>query len=272
MSKTENNDYKSWERYITIAIPIAIGLPFVLNVLIRWRSPYSVVGEPQDWLLFYGSYIGGVLTAVIGIITLYQSAKRSDMEIKRKHQDEIIMQLRQSLVKCISIFDYSRVGGISLYIDSPSMYDTVLKDMDDYLHKLASVSNAWYVAFGNQDKAIAKEFQSVLQQCCSFITKNINRATNLMIQLRPIVIASSSANEEWEQSKRLCESDQSQENREHLKQSEERVKQNQKEQEPLLEGLKGVCDNHAEFEELLLSLCNKAHAWIAEEEAALKAI
>lgn len=65
-----------------IAIIILV-VPVVLNVLLLLPAPINVIGEPSDWLRFWGAYLGAICSAFAATIAIYQNlAIRKQNSIK----------------------------------------------------------------------------------------------------------------------------------------------------------------------------------------------
>lgn len=165
---------------------IALIFPILLNIILGFHSPNNikVIGDSATWLLFYGSYIGGVLTAIIGFFTMNQTSKLNKNEILIAQKRESIKELEHSLARCVSLFDYSRVGTISLFFDDRSKYNEVLKDMDEYLNKVTTTANAWGVIYANSNRKETQEFQDAYNTCVSTLIDRINQVTKLIAELK----------------------------------------------------------------------------------------
>lgn len=73
----KQNKYTWWIVSGIIAIVI-LALPFLINCLILKPTPsqFEVVGDGQTWLMFWGSYLGAIISAVVAFaILLVQCVK-----------------------------------------------------------------------------------------------------------------------------------------------------------------------------------------------------
>ena len=66
-------------KLIGLSVLFFLFVPFLLNFVLGLHSPNNikVIGTATDWLLFHGSYIGGVLTAVVGFIVMGIESRRN---------------------------------------------------------------------------------------------------------------------------------------------------------------------------------------------------
>jgi len=178
------------KKYIYLTGLGVIAFPFLLNILIGMKRPQNitVVGHPADWLLFYGSYIGGILTAIIGYITIYWSNQRSKLQIQITEKQESIKRLESQIAECITTLDYSRVGIISLYLDKPDKYDVVLRITDNVCTTITVAANTWYVIYGDSHKKEIQEFQAKYAECANELIGRLNEVTLHIKKLQPIPI------------------------------------------------------------------------------------
>ena len=170
----------------TLLLITIITIPIITNTFIGLNTPFSikVSGSETDWVSFFGSYLGGVLTAIIGYITLYYNTKQSEKTILVSQKTQTIKELEQTLANCVSLFDYSKVGKISLFFDSPSKYDDVLQELDSYLDRIATTANAWGVIYANSEQQVIRDFQDTYTTCVSRLVEKINEVTKEIIALK----------------------------------------------------------------------------------------
>ena len=164
---------------IILWICISIFIPIIINFIIGLEPPnnISVVGNEGVWVQFYGSYIGGILTAIIGFLAMERSSHENAKNICISTKQQEITTLEHTLSNCVSLFDYSRVGAIALYLDEPSKYDEILQKLDDYHSKITTTANAWGVIYSNSTKQEIRDFQDIYVDCVNELTAAINRVS-----------------------------------------------------------------------------------------------
>ena len=59
-----------------LAIPFAIAFPILVNFLYCVKTPYEVLQEPKEWTIFWGTYISGIASLGMLILT-YKTLKES---------------------------------------------------------------------------------------------------------------------------------------------------------------------------------------------------
>ncbi len=177
-------------KYIYLIGLIIVVFPFLLNIFIGIEHPQNiaVVGLPSDWLLFYGSYVGGILTAIIGYITIYWSNQRSKLQIQITEKQESIKQLERQIAKCITALDYSRTGIISLYLDKPDKYDAVLNIIDNAYTTITISANTLYIIYGDSHKKEIQDFQFKYAECARILIERLNQVTFYIKELQKLPI------------------------------------------------------------------------------------
>lgn len=221
---------------LSAGILLLITIPIITNTFIGLNTPFSikVSGTEKEWVSFFGSYLGGVLTAIIGYITLYYNTKQSEKTILVSQKTQTIKELEQTLANCVSLFDYSKVGKISLFFDSPSKYDDVLQELDSYLDRIATTANAWGVIYANSEQQVIRDFQDTYTTCVSRLVEKINEVTKEIIAL-----------------KSAC---------------------NEQERTAVISRINEIIAYKDTYLSLLQDLFNQAHLWIEQEKQELRQI
>ena len=102
--------------YIVLTVLGILFIPVLLNIVLGAPNPLSnisVIGDSTHWLAFYGSYIGGILTAIIGFVTLHRESVRGKLQLTINSKEDALKELKLSLSERIGLFDFSRVIEIS---------------------------------------------------------------------------------------------------------------------------------------------------------------
>ena len=80
--KEKKNYMKRYWWIIVIAIFI-IGLPILLNFLVFMPTSQLSVGTLQDWMAFWGSYLGATISALVAFIILGIQRKDHQQEVSQ---------------------------------------------------------------------------------------------------------------------------------------------------------------------------------------------
>ena len=175
-------------RFLGIVILIAIVVPFVINFLILGPALFPTVGTPTDWLAFWGCYLGGMFAAIVGFVTLYYSGKRQNLELQISYKQAELQVLRNQLAECVSLFDFSRLCTITLYMEDFSKYNDVLKSLEEYHNLLATRVNYWGVMYANQSHTVAQQrFQEQYEHCIQQFVQQMTDLEKFISLLRDAV-------------------------------------------------------------------------------------
>lgn len=175
--------------WIIIIIILALITPVILNIIIGSTNPLDsikVVGTEVDWLVFYGSYIGGVLSAAIAFITMWQSSKHNTLNIMIQQQEAYIKEMNNTLAERISKLDFWYIGSISLHTyeeEKEEFYIRVSSEIDK-LNDLSKDISRLYNAYGmlhSQTKNIAeKDFNEFYEICVKQYQRRIDEMTRML--------------------------------------------------------------------------------------------
>ena len=146
-------------------------------------SNIEVVGDSTHWLAFYGSYIGGVFTAIIGFITLHKESAKNKLLLIINNKEDALKGLKLSLSKRIEMFDFSKVIEISLYSRDRTMYNTIQKELSEYHKLLSAKANAWAVVYASSNQPEVVKFKSTYIDCYNIFNECINSISKAIYNL-----------------------------------------------------------------------------------------
>lgn len=170
---------------IVLILVVILLIPLCINSLILCPAIFDFIGEGTDWLLFWGSYLGGAFAALVGFATLYYSAKRQNIEMQISRKESSLRILQAKLSECVSIFNYSRMLTISLYIDQPEKYDQILDELLKYQDEIIAKSNAWGIMYANKtNKPYIQDFQDKYEHCIRLFISAITEIQLLINDLK----------------------------------------------------------------------------------------
>lgn len=176
-----------------ILIILALVTPVILNIIIGSTNPLDsirVVGGEDDWLGFYGAYIGGILSAVVAFMTMWQSSKHNTLNVMIPQQEAHIKELNSALSERISKLDFAYIGSISLHTpkeESEEFYQKIPKVLDE-LNELAKDASRLYNAYGllysqtqNTDEKDLNEFY---ETCVKQYKKRVDEMTIMLVTVQ----------------------------------------------------------------------------------------
>ena len=117
---------KSISKQTAILGVIVIALPIVLNFIIGFHTPYdlNVVGHGENWLGFYGSYIGGVITAGAAFVILWRTIEDNKKNSLRNLKKEDLYNQRKMMAEHISNINFYSIAYIYMYVNQKDMYQS----------------------------------------------------------------------------------------------------------------------------------------------------
>lgn len=105
----KNNRFKN-SILIIIGILIIVLIPAIINFIILQPSRFKFVGTSVDWLIFWGSYLGAIISAGVAFIILYiqrkdnekaNEANEKQNELNRINNEELNNLNRKLQIKVI---------------------------------------------------------------------------------------------------------------------------------------------------------------------------
>lgn len=173
-------------KYIVIIAVTIVIVPILLNIFLGASNPLSnieVVGSEVDWLAFYASYIGGLLTALIGFITLYKEAKRNRLLLEIRSKEDALKELKLALTERVGMFNYNKVTEIALFSYDKTMYSTIQRELNQYYYLLTSKANAWGCIYESSTQLEVVHFKEVYNNCWNLFKERINCITECIFDL-----------------------------------------------------------------------------------------
>lgn len=178
----------SWLRGIGILIALLLIVPFILNSLLRTSNPCHIVtiGGPTDWLVFWGSYLGGILTACIGYITLFRANKRYNDDALNSRREAI----KNDLIELVGVFDFHYITRLfswnDRYMVSAEVLQKEIEGLKERYERSDAVSIRWGVRYNIlntnnvEDKDNLDDYNSYLLSLVLCYQKDIDEAISLL--------------------------------------------------------------------------------------------
>ncbi|SEA17294.1 hypothetical protein SAMN05444145_10249 [Alistipes timonensis JC136] len=172
-------------RTVILVAILSILIPIGLNYILNQETPckITVVGEGKDWLSFYGSYIGGVLTSLISFTILLFTINHNKNSQQIILQEQSLSQLKHDLATRISQLNFSRIGIVSLVlIDTERCKEENLK-LDDFHQELTREFNAFNLVYENSRDHHISTFMRAYTLCVQQLFEDITTMTELIAKL-----------------------------------------------------------------------------------------
>lgn len=72
---------------LTVAIIIVFSWPLIVNWLYNIETDCEVLHKPQEWTIFWGSYIGSIVSAAVAFIILHIQSKKNEEENEKNREE-----------------------------------------------------------------------------------------------------------------------------------------------------------------------------------------
>lgn len=125
-----------------IIVIVLVALPLLLNFILSLETPFNapVLGKGPDWLLFWGSYLGGILTAAIGFATLYYMIEHNKSQEIEQFRDAQARELQNELIKRVSSLNYNSIGRILPRLVNGVSKDEIVRELCSLVDKYDRVN------------------------------------------------------------------------------------------------------------------------------------
>lgn len=189
----------SWWKCIILILIILPLCPIVLNCILGQYTPCNieVVGKEDDWLDFWGGYIGAIIGASVGFVTMWKTIKHNTLTVLINQQENYIKELELSLSKCIEPISFEKIASVALWTSRNaklpieerdkilmSHLDSEILKLNDYCFFVREKSNAWASVYDNSKDNHALLFKHYYRMCIKVLINDINAMTDMLCQYR----------------------------------------------------------------------------------------
>ena len=177
---------------IGLGIVAIIMIPIGLNCILGMYTPalfenIEIIGEGRDWLSFYGSYIGGVITATISFIILYQTIAYNRNEAEINRQEEKLRRLQDDLGDIVGELNFSKIGNVALVINDHERCKEENLKLDTFHQELTLHFNSFNLLYENETDSVVVDFMRLYKICVTKLFDEITAMTRLISRLPPFI-------------------------------------------------------------------------------------
>ena len=160
----------------------------MLNAVLQHEPPLGihVIGDVTDWLLFWGSFWGGILTAIIGFITIYSSTRRSYLALQIEQRKAYVEELERLIFERNQDINFSEVLSIALLASGGSIQ---IEDLKQSLYRINSLfnrtinnANIWGLLHGNDSDPLMKTFSQDYLKGIDYYKKLCDEMTIFLVE------------------------------------------------------------------------------------------
>jgi hypothetical protein len=176
---------KSISKQTAILGVLVIALPILLNFIIGFHTPndLNVVGHGENWLGFYGSYIGGVITAGVAFAILWHNIEDNKKNSLRNLKKEDLYNQRKMMAEHISNINFYSICYISMFVSQKNMYQSEVIRLNALFDKTTMLSNSFNLLYGNPSEISIAHYKRKYNECSKIMIDDINQMIQLIYRL-----------------------------------------------------------------------------------------
>lgn len=150
---------------------IILGVPILLNFFVFMPTSRLSVGRLQDWMAFWGSYLGATISTLAAFVILYIQRKDNKIENSKNHQLQLnvlsyqqevqwLSELRKAIANHICVYRENDIKEI-INLTYSSSYDSVSQKIKAIYDTLALTDTALgLVIMENPQTMIGETFKT----------------------------------------------------------------------------------------------------------------
>ena len=105
--------------------------PILVNYIVSTNRcfDYNIAGGPKDWISFYGSFSGGVITALISLMIVNLSLNHSSSELKRSRAIQDLKDLKIDLARIVSLSNFTDIASTPMKETNYSRHEAEIQKL-----------------------------------------------------------------------------------------------------------------------------------------------
>lgn len=165
-------------KWLLIGALVIIILPIFINFIVKINCFSEIVsGQMEDWILFFGSYLGGIITASISFVILFLTIKHNKNLKKIDNKVEEFNKLREELAYRITLLDFMKIGNIALLNKNNCNCEAEILKLNEYHFELTRSFNAFNLIYEHRDEVYIVDFNYKYNKCINKLHDIINEMT-----------------------------------------------------------------------------------------------
>lgn len=151
------------KKYLVILTPTIL-VPIVINIICLTNVPFAIVDSTNSssalWLGFFGSYYGGVVTAVVTLYIFYQTLKKDKYQKVYEIANESYINFCRDLSRLVVSLDNEELSYILLALAS-----TEKNELNSFLREIKNINanmknqfNSFMLIYGDEPSCKKNKF------------------------------------------------------------------------------------------------------------------
>ena len=180
-------EYAGMKKWLFIVVIVLAITPIALNIMLGATNPFDIgiVGNNVDWLSFYGSYLGGVIAAIIAFVTMWQTSKHNTLSIMIQRQETYIENLSLELGKRISKFEFWNIGKAAL-INNENLLayiPTAIEELNNMSKEAMQLYNSYGLLHSHKTSKAEENLNAAYFACIKQYNERIRQMTGKLKHL-----------------------------------------------------------------------------------------
>ena len=176
----------SWWTWI-ISIIILLLCPIALNYILGQYTPWKieVIGKEDDWLDFWGAYIGAIIGGLITLIPMKRETDRNALNIMINNQENYIKELKSQLGNHICNLSFKPIGDVELPITKNNLYidenrvNDIIQRLNNTSDSVKSQLDSWCIIYP-EETGKAGNFKNAYKECVNEFGEDVKNITDIL--------------------------------------------------------------------------------------------
>lgn len=161
---------KKYKWYLIIGGLLIIFWPLIVNCLYNIETNCKVLHKPQEWTIFWGSYIGSIVSAAVAFIILFLQRKDNKEEneknrilqlkiLEQQQEMQWLNMFRQASIEYISVCSVRNIHEIVYVVknDPKEAYSLMKTKADEIEKSTLMIKMLWNKKDNNISKTISED-------------------------------------------------------------------------------------------------------------------
>lgn len=163
------NLFQKKARYILILIFLLM-VPAIVNGLLLLPAVCKVIGEPKDWISFWGSYAGALITGIISFVILYHTIESNRRENDRQRLIDYNKQLVRDIAESVCSLNIIKI--VNCYRqdrDARKIMGIDVTRIEAYKLEITNRYNSFVILYPDADDSFLNEYEKTKKEVIKFI-------------------------------------------------------------------------------------------------------
>lgn len=165
---------------------IVVAIPVVVNFICLKDLSFPIVGDGEQWMGFFGSYFGGIISSGIALLIFFQTLGRTTKERKYNNRKEDINSMTIDLKDVVGALNITfLVNKAEEYAQQDIDKAPIIKDLNERETLIRNTFNLFRLRYDSKYKRNEKynAFVNEYRRCSGLIINGLDELKNNMVVL-----------------------------------------------------------------------------------------